>query len=88
MGLTEEQQQTLTIVERVASVFSGIGVATILGTFLLSRHFRNPIHRIIFINAFYNIFDVTATMISLSGPKAGNGSTLCQFQGFLNQSYV
>jgi hypothetical protein len=88
MGLTDEQQHTLTVVERVASIFSGIGVATILGTFLLSRHFRNPIHRIIFINAFYNIFDVTATMISLSGPKAGNGSALCQFQGFLMQSYV
>jgi hypothetical protein len=24
-------------------------------------------------------------MISLSGPRAGNGSSLCQFQGFLMQ---
>jgi hypothetical protein len=88
MSLSNDQLHTLEIVERCASVLSILGIATIIGTFCSSRHFRNPIHRIIFINAFYNLFDVTATTISLSGPNAGNGSALCQFQGFLMQMYA
>jgi hypothetical protein len=88
MGLTHDQIHTLTVVERSASVLSVLGIATIILTFLFSGQFRNPIHRIVFINAFYNIFDVTATFISLSGPEAGNTSKLCQFQGFLNQMCV
>ncbi|PMD45810.1 putative cAMP receptor [Hyaloscypha variabilis F] len=87
MGLTHHQMEVLTIVERSASVLSTIGIATIIGTFCFSRQFRNPIQRIVFINAFYNIFDVTATFISLSGPEAGNSSRLCQFQGFLMQMF-
>lgn len=85
MVLSHHQLQVLTLVERSASILSVIGIATIVGTFSLSRQFRNPIQRIVFINAFYNIFDVTATFISLSGPEAGNSSRLCQFQGFLMQ---
>ncbi|KAJ4294927.1 hypothetical protein N0V88_005166 [Collariella sp. IMI 366227] len=53
----------------------------------MSKHFRNPMHRLIVINAFYNAFDVICTMISTSGPKAGNLSALCQFQAFLNQMF-
>lgn len=88
MALTDEQNRTLQLVERCASILSVIGIATIIGTFALSRNFRNPIHRLVLINAFYNLFDVTATMISVSGPAAGNSSALCQFQGFLMQMYV
>jgi hypothetical protein len=88
MPLTDGQLRTLELVERCASILSIIGIATVIGTFCYSRHFRNPMHRLIFINAFYNIFDVTITVISLSGPRAGNTSALCQFQGFLNQMYV
>jgi hypothetical protein len=88
MTLSEDQLHTLATAERVASVFSTLGVLTIISTFSLSGQFRNPIHRVVFINAIYNIFDVTATMISLSGPDAGNPSALCQFQGFLMQMYV
>jgi hypothetical protein len=87
MGLTHHQLEVLTVVERTASVLSVIGIATIIATFSFSPKFRNPIHRIVFINSFYNIFDVTATFISLSGPAAGNRSRLCQFQGFLWQMY-
>ena len=88
MGFSDEQLHTLAIVERCASVLSILGIATIMGTFWFSRQFRNPIHRIVFINAFYNLFDVVATTIALSGPTAGNHSALCQFQGFLMQMYV
>lgn len=87
MSLIDDQLRTLEIIERSASVLSVISIVTIIGTFQFSRHFRNPIHRLILINAFYNVFDVTATFISISGPKAGNSSALCQFQGFLMQMY-
>lgn len=88
MTLSDDQLHTLAIVERCASILSILGIATIIGTFCFSRQFRNPIHRIVFLNSLYNLFDVTATMISLSGPEAGNHSALCQFQGFLMQMYV
>lgn len=88
MGFSDDQLHTLAIVERCASILSILGIATIVGTFCFSQQFRNPIHRIVFINAFYNLFNVVATTIALSGPKAGNHSALCQFQGFLMQMYV
>ncbi|KAK4446762.1 hypothetical protein QBC34DRAFT_304352 [Podospora aff. communis PSN243] len=87
VALTEDQTRVLMALTRTASVLSGLGVITIIATFSFSRHFRNPMHRLIFINAFYNAFDVTCTMISVSGPQAGNKSALCQFQGFLNQMF-
>lgn len=86
VALTDSQRDTLAAVTRAASTLSAIGVLTIITTFSLApRHFRNPMHRIIFINAFYNAFDVVCTTISVSGYSAGNKSALCQFQGFLNQ---
>jgi hypothetical protein len=85
VALTEDQTRILMALTRTASVLSGLGVITIIATFSFSRHFRNPMHRLIFINAFYNAFDVACTTISVSGPQAGSKSALCQFQGFLNQ---
>ncbi|OIW27861.1 hypothetical protein CONLIGDRAFT_682874 [Coniochaeta ligniaria NRRL 30616] len=85
--LSDEQWRTLEIVTRTASALSALGVVVIIATFCCSRHFRNPMHRLIFINAFFNAFDVVCTMISISGPKAGNLSALCQFQAFLNQMF-
>ena len=84
-ALDEEQLLTLTIVTRVASALSALGVLTIIATYAFSKHFRNPMHRLIVINAFYNALDVVCTMISTSGHADGNTSALCQFQGFLNQ---
>ena len=77
MTMTPEHLLTLEIVERSASALSILGILTIIVTYFSSRYFRNPIDRLILINAFYNTFDVTATMISLSGPAAGNGTALC-----------
>lgn len=85
VALTDEQSRQLAIVTRTASTLSALGVITIITTFCLSQHFRNPMHRLIFINAFYNAFDIMCTMISVSGPEGGDDSALCQFQGFLNQ---
>lgn len=88
VALDDRQRTILMAVTRGASTLSGLGVITIITTFFLSKHFRNPMHRLIFINAFYNAFDVTCTMISVSGYANGNKSALCQFQGFLNQMCV
>ena len=84
-ALTDEQTRILMALTRTATVLSALGVIAIITTFCMSRHFRNPMHRLIFISAFFNAFDVLCTMISVSGPQAGNKSALCQFQGFLNQ---
>lgn len=86
--MTDEQRNVLEIVGRTASGLSALGVLTIITVFCLAPHFRNPMHRLIFINAFYNAFDVVCTMISIGGPAAGNSSALCQFQAFLNQMCV
>ena len=86
--LTEDQLRTLEIVERCSSALSVLGCAAIIGAFCWLPQFRNPMHRLIFLNAFYNLFDITAIMISLDGPRKGNYSALCQFQGFLMQMYV
>ena len=88
MSYTPEELNRIAIAGRISSVLSILGSFTIIGAFALSRHFRSPIHRIIFFNAFYNLFDSVATMISTSGPTAGDTSSLCQFQGFALQMYV
>ncbi|KAJ5360782.1 hypothetical protein N7517_009973 [Penicillium concentricum] len=87
MSHSPEELKGIAIAGRVSSVLSILGSFTIIGAFSLSRHFRSPIHRIIFFNAFYNLFDSVATMISTSGPAAGDSSSLCQFQGFALQMF-
>lgn len=85
MGLTAEQLNAIGIAGRVSSGLSILGTVTIICAFALSRHFRSPIHRIIFFNAFFNLLDSIATMITIDGPRAGDYSSLCQFQGFALQ---
>ncbi|KXG46440.1 uncharacterized protein PGRI_052960 [Penicillium griseofulvum] len=87
MSNSPEELKGIAIAGRVSSVLSILGSFTIIGAFSLSRHFRSPIHRIIFFNSFYNLFDSVATMISTSGPAAGNTSSLCRFQGFALQMF-
>ncbi|KAJ5180878.1 hypothetical protein N7492_004088 [Penicillium capsulatum] len=87
MTLSHEQIASIGITGRVTSVLSILGSFTIIGAFASSRHFRSPIHRIIFFNAFYNLWDSVGTMISVDGPLAGDQSSLCQFQGFVLQMF-
>ncbi|KAH8697076.1 hypothetical protein BGW36DRAFT_416662 [Talaromyces proteolyticus] len=87
MILSDQQLNTLAVVGRASSALSILGVATIIITFSFSKNFRNPMHRLIFINAFYNLFDFIATMISVSGPNAGDESALCRFQAFSLQMF-
>ncbi|KAK8932334.1 hypothetical protein VCV18_000868 [Metarhizium anisopliae] len=87
VAITDDQAKILQIVGRAASALSALGVVTIITVFCVAPHFRNPMHRLIFINAFYNAFDVACTMISVSGPAAGNASALCKLQAFINQMF-
>ncbi|KAJ5220556.1 hypothetical protein N7468_009760 [Penicillium chermesinum] len=87
MSLSSEEINSISIAGRVSSSLSLLGSFAIIAAFAFSRYCRSPIHRIIFYNAFYNLFDSVATMISVSGPRAGNTSALCQFQGFALQMF-
>ncbi|OJJ07334.1 hypothetical protein ASPVEDRAFT_364757 [Aspergillus versicolor CBS 583.65] len=87
MKLSDHQLHRLSIAGRTASSLSLLGVATIFVTFCYSPNFRSPTHRIMLMNAFYNLFDFIATMISVSGPIAGDESGLCRFQAFCLQMF-
>lgn len=85
MSLTAVQIQDIIITERVASVFSLVGAAFVLTTFLLNDKFRKPINRLVFFATFGNVIVTIATIISTDGIEAGMSSPLCQFQAFLIQ---
>ncbi|KAL4790565.1 hypothetical protein BDV19DRAFT_401957 [Aspergillus venezuelensis] len=76
MQLNDWQLRQLSIAGRTASALS-----------ILGSEFPSPTHRIMLINAFYNLFDFIATMISVSGPEAGDESGLCRFQAFSLQMF-
>lgn len=83
--LNESQLRSLETVERVASCFSLIGAIFIFITFVVSSNFRRPVNRLIFNASWGNTLGNIATLVSLSGPRAGQISHLCQFQAFLIQ---
>lgn len=85
MSLSSTQVQKIVITERVASIFSLIGAAFVIVTFLLNDKFRKPINRLVFYATFGNILTNIATIISTDGIEADRGSPLCQFQAFLIQ---
>jgi hypothetical protein len=53
--LTPDQIRTISIIERVSSVFSLIGIVFVLSTFLLSSSFNKPINRLVFFATFGNL---------------------------------
>ena len=85
MSLTPAQLKSIEITERLASILSLLGTSYIIVTFLMSPAFRKPINRLVFYAAWGNIVCNVATLISRSGIDAGEGSPLCQLQGFLIQ---
>ncbi|KAJ5666471.1 uncharacterized protein N7477_008919 [Penicillium maclennaniae] len=87
MSLSQEEHDMIALAARVSSAFSVLGVFTIFGVFSFARAFRSPIHRIIFYAAFCDLIGCVGTMISVSGPDAGDTSSLCQFQGFVLQVF-
>ena len=83
--LTDNELRSLETVERVASCFSLIGAIFIFLTFVASSNFRRPVNRLIFNASWGNTLGNIATLVSLSGPRSGQASHLCQFQAFLIQ---
>ena len=73
------------VTERVASIFSLLGIFFILSTFLLGRGFDKPINRLIFFASWSNLGMNIATLIAEAGVDAGINSSLCQFQAFAIQ---
>ena len=76
------------ITERVCSVFSLLGTAFIITTFLSDQSFHKPINRLVFFAAWGNIMSSVATLISTSGIRLGSNASLCQLQAFLIQWYA
>ena len=76
------------ITEKVGSVFSLLGAAFIITTFLSDKSFHKPINRLVFFAAWGNIMSNIATLISTSGIRLGPNDSLCQFQAFLIQWYA
>lgn len=88
MALTDGQEEAILLTERIASVFSLVGCAIIMGTFIGSHRFRKPVNRLIFYASWGNMLANIATLMSTAGIVAGSSSALCQFQGFMIQMYV
>ena len=88
MAFSDRQMYAVEITERVCSVFSLLGTAFIITTFLSDRSFHKPINRLVFFAAWGNIMSSVATLISTSGIHLGSNSSLCHFQAFLIQWYA
>ena len=85
---TQSQINAMAVTERVASIFSLLGILFILSTFLLARGFNKPINRLFFFASFSNLGMNVAALIAEDGVSAGQTSSLCQFQAFAIQWYV
>ena len=83
--MPETQAHAIEVAERVSSVFSVLGAAFIIVTFLCDSRFRKPINRLVFYASWGNLFANVATLITREGIKMGVDGPLCQFQAFLIQ---
>jgi len=88
MAFSDHQMHAVEVTERVCSVFSLVGTAFIITTFLSDKSFHKPINRLVFFAAWGNILSNVATLISISGVRLGLNGSLCQFQAFLIQWYA
>jgi hypothetical protein len=88
MSFSDRQIRAVEVTERVCSVFSLLGTAFIITTFLSDKAFHKPINRLVFYAAWGNIMSNVATMISTSGIRLGVNGPLCQFQALLIQWYA
>src|SRR2546423_12895322 len=88
MGFSAEQMYAIEVTERVCSVFSLLGTAFIITTFLTDKAFHRPINRLVFYATWGNIMSNVATLISTAGIRLGINSGLCQTQAFIIQWYV
>jgi hypothetical protein len=88
MAFSDGQMHAVRVTEKVCSVFSLLGAAFIITTFLSDKSFHKPINRLVFFAAWGNIMANVATLISTYGIRLGPNGSLCQFQAFLIQWYA
>jgi hypothetical protein len=79
-----EHLRNFSIIERLASSLSLIGICFILVTYGTSTAFHKPINRLVFFASLGNTFTNIATLISRDALTHSEGS-LCKTQGFLIQ---
>ena len=80
--LTNEQVDTLIIIERVTASISVVSTLVLITTFVFIKAFRTLSNTLIFYASFANLFANVAALIG--GSALGSlARGLCQFQGFL-----
>ena len=88
-GFTMDEMQVVEIVERTMSPLSILGSIFVLVSFLTCPSLnQKSVNRLIFYASWGNMITNVATLISVSGLRAGVHSGLCQAQGFLIQWYA
>ena len=88
-GITMDQMHVVEIVERTMSPISILGSLFVLISFLTCPSLNQKlVNRLIFYASWGNLMSNVATLISVSGLRAGVKSGLCQAQGFLIQWYT
>jgi Leucine-rich repeat (LRR) protein len=86
---TMEEMHVVEIVERTMSPISILGSLFVLISFLTCPSLnQKSVNRLIFYASWGNMMSNVATLISVSGLRAGVKSGLCQAQGFLIQWYT
>jgi hypothetical protein len=87
-AFTMEEMQVVEIVERTMSPISILGSLFVIISFLTCPSLnQKSVNRLIFYASWGNLITNVATLISISGLRAGVRSGLCQAQGFLIQWY-
>jgi len=87
MGLTNDQIDSLIVIERITASISVVGTLILITTFIFIKAFRTLSNTLIFYASFANLFANIAALIG--GSALGKiSSPLCQFQGFLLEMYV
>jgi hypothetical protein len=76
--------RSISVIERVGSVFSLFGCVFIISTFLSFKAFHKPINRLVFFASIGNMLSNIGTLIARAYIDKPN-SPGCQIQGFLIQ---
>jgi hypothetical protein len=84
--LSMNQQRTLLVIERTASVVSIVASTLVLSSFILSSRLkRRPFNRLLFMATWGNMLANVATFIGNDGIRSGIDSKQCKVQAMLIQ---
>ncbi|KAH8890440.1 hypothetical protein GQ53DRAFT_591127, partial [Thozetella sp. PMI_491] len=88
MNLTITQRETIQAFERTGASLSLVGVFLIFATYAFFKRLRTLPNTFILFASIANVGASTACLIGYSGVLAGDGSPLCQVQGFLLEMFM